>query len=81
MISWLKGDSIIALGAVKAIQDERYDVQITEYSSTLIITLVNSNDAGEYICSVAVEDKPLTKAFTIEIKGDLFLFISSNQRS
>jgi len=68
VISWKKDDSFLNLGSSLLSDDPRLSVAMTESSSTLTITLVKSEDAGEYICQVATKDL-MAKSFTVEIKG------------
>ena len=69
MISWKKGDSFLTLGGSLLAPDDRFSVDLTDSSSTLTITLVKQEDAGHYVCQVATT-APLTKTFSIEIKGE-----------
>ena len=69
MISWKKGDSFLTLGGSLLAPDDRFSVDLTDSSSTLTITLVKQEDAGQYVCQVATTE-PLTKTFSIEIKGE-----------
>lgn len=68
VISWKKGDSFLSLGGSLLAPDDRFSVALTDSSSTLTITLVRPEDAGQYLCQVATTE-PLTKTFTIEIKA------------
>jgi len=68
VISWKKGDSFLSLGGSLLAPDNRFSVALTESSSTLTITLVRPEDAGQYVCQVATKE-PLTKTYTIEIKA------------
>jgi len=68
VISWKKGESFLSLGASLLAPDDRFSVALTESSSTLTITLVKPEDAGQYVCQVATTE-PLTKTFSIEIKA------------
>ena len=69
VISWKKGDSFLSLGGSLLTSDDRFSVAMTESTSTLMITLVYSEDAGQYVCHVATTE-PMAKTFSIEIKGE-----------
>lgn len=69
VISWKKGDSFLSLGGSLLTSDDRFSVALTESSSTLMITLVSPEDAGQYVCHVATTPEPIAKTFTIEIKA------------
>ena len=68
-ISWKRGDSLLFLNSVPGIQDPRYSVEMTAEGSTLTITLVKAEDAGQLTCQVASKP-PIEKTFNIEIKGE-----------
>ena len=67
-ISWKRGQSLLFLNTVPGSQDPRYSVEMTETSSTLTVTLVRREDAGQLTCQVASKP-PLEQSFSIEIKG------------
>ena len=68
VISWKRGDSFLFLGKSPLTNDGRYSVEMTESSSSLIITLVTQEDAGDFKCQVA-SSPPLEQIFNVEIKG------------
>ena len=68
VISWKRGDSFLFLGKSPLTNDGRYSVEMTESSSSLIITLVTQEDAGDFKCQVA-SSPPLEQIFSVEIKG------------
>merc|ERR1711892_999786 len=68
VISWKKGESFLSLGASLLSDDDRFSVAMTASSSTLTITLVKPEDAGQYVCQVATKE-PIAKTFTIELKA------------
>ena len=67
-ISWKRGQSLLFLNTVPGSQDPRYSVEMTGTSSTLTVTLVRREDAGQLICQVASKP-PIEQSFSIEIKG------------
>ena len=69
VISWKRGDSFLFLGPKDLTNDERYTVEMTDSSSSLTITLVTQEDAGDFKCQVA-STPPLEQIFSIEIKGN-----------
>lgn len=69
VISWKKDNSFLSLGASPLSDDPRLSVIMTDSSSTLTITLVRIEDAGEYVCHVATNPTPIAKTFSVEIKG------------
>ena len=71
VISWKKDNSFLSLGASPLSDDPRLSVIMTDSSSTLTITLVRIEDAGEYVCHVATNPTPIAKTFSVEIKGEL----------
>ena len=68
VISWKRGDSFLFLGSSPLTNDGRYSVEVTDSSSSLTITLVSQEDAGEFKCQVA-SSKPMEQIFSIEIKA------------
>lgn len=68
VISWKRGDSFLFLGKSPLTNDGRYSVEMTESSSSLIITLVTQEDAGDFKCQVA-SSPPMEQIFNVEIKG------------
>merc|ERR1711892_73900 len=60
VISWKKGESFLSLGASLLSDDDRFSVAMTSSSSTLTITLVKPEDAGQYVCQVATKE-PIAK--------------------
>lgn len=68
VISWKRGDAFLFLGSSPLTNDERYSVEVTDSSSSLTITLVTQEDAGEFKCQVASK-QPMEQIFSIEIKG------------
>ena len=68
VISWKKGDAFLFLGASPLTNDGRYSVETTPSSSSLTITLVKQEDAGDFKCQVA-SSPPLEQIFSVEIKG------------
>ena len=69
VISWKRGDSFLFLGQSPLTNDRRYSVEMTDSSSSLTITLVTQEDAGDFKCQVA-STPPLEQIFSIEIKGN-----------
>jgi len=67
-ISWKRGQSLLFLNTVPGSQDPRYSVEMTGTSSTLTVTLVRREDAGQLICQVASKP-PIEQSFSIEIKA------------
>ena len=67
-ISWKRGQSLLFLNTVPGSQDPRYSVEMTGTSSTLTVTLVRREDAGQLTCQVASKP-PIEQSFSIEIKG------------
>ena len=61
LITWPEYWSLIG-------QDPRYSVQMSDSSSTLTVTLVRREDAGQLTCQVA-STPPMEQTFNIEIKG------------
>jgi len=68
VISWKKDDAFLSLGASALSDDPRMTISMTESSSTLTITLIKAEDAGDYVCQVATKT-PITKTFTVVIGG------------
>jgi len=68
VISWKRGDSFLFLGRSPLTNDDRYSVEVTDSSSSLTITLVTQEDAGDFKCQVATKE-PMEQIFSIEIKG------------
>lgn len=68
VISWKRGDSFLFLGSSPLTNDERYSVELTDSSSSLTITLVSPQDAGDFKCQVA-SSQPMEQIFSIEIKA------------
>ena len=62
------GASLLFLNTVPSSQDPRYSVEMTGTSSTLTVTLVRREDAGQLTCQVASKP-PIEQSFSIEIKG------------
>jgi len=79
-ISWKRGDSLLFLNSVPGIQDPRYSVEMTAEGSTLTITLVKVEDAGQLTCQVASKP-PIEKTFNIEIKAPPNVEILNKPRS
>ena len=69
VISWKRGDSFLFLGRSPLTNDDRYSVEVTDSSSSLTITLVTQEDAGDFKCQVATKE-PMEQIFSIEIKGE-----------
>ena len=63
-----RGDAFLFLGASPLTNDGRYSVETTPSSSSLTITLVKQEDAGDFKCQVA-SSPPLEQIFSVEIKG------------
>ena len=74
VITWKRGDAFLFLGRSPLTNDERYSVEVTDSSSSLTITLVSQEDAGDFKCQVA-SNPPMEQIFSIEIKGDILKYI------
>ena len=73
-IIWSREDrkkTIIAMGTIISDPEykERATVTVNEKGSTLTIGIANTEDAGQYKCSVAVQNTPEVK-HTVKIRGD-----------
>ena len=73
--------TIIATGTVVVAPQysDRATVRMDTNGSVLTIGIANFDDAGEYICSVAVEGKRPELKHTVVVRGEAFN-IQNNQR-
>jgi len=79
-ISWKRGESFLFLGDSSLVEDTRYSVDTGPDTSTLTITLVSPEDAGDFTCQVATADM-MEQTFTIEIKAPPSVRISNKPSS
>ena len=79
-IIWSKEDAaqtIIAMGTMVLDQEykDRATVTVDGKGSTLTIGIAKSEDAGQYKCSVAVENNPPEVKHTVRIRGIISSFL------
>ena len=79
-ISWKRGQSLLYLNTVPGSQDPRYSVEMAGDTSTLTVTLVRREDAGQLTCQVASKP-PIEQTFNIEIKAPPNVEIKNKPKS
>ena len=68
----------VATGKLIMVNDKRMSLLTSTTSSTLLITLVREEDAGQYVCEVS-SSPPVHMAHWIKIKGkNTYSILSSN---
>lgn len=68
---WKKGKKILSLGDNLMNKDPRYNLVKGQNGNTLVITLAESTDAGEYECELSSNSKPSTIRHNIAVRGKL----------
>ncbi|XP_059095188.1 lachesin-like isoform X2 [Tigriopus californicus] len=53
VLLWKKGDSILAVGKQMVEKDNRYQLESEENGNTLVISLADQSDAGNYTCQIS----------------------------
>ena len=69
VLLWKKGKDIVAVGSqLINKEDNRVKLEETENGNTLVISLAEPSDAGEYMCQISAS-RPLELRHSVQIRG------------
>jgi len=72
VIIWKKGSSIIAVGENFMEPDSRSKIEVTEHGNTLIYSLAEEGDSGEYLCQIsALADITLKHTVKVRVRPEV----------
>ena len=70
ILIWKKGNTILALGdSLMNKKDSRVKLEAGEHGNTLVISLAEPADAGEYTCQLSAS-KPKELTHKVDIRGE-----------
>ena len=73
VLMWKKGKDMIALGdRLYDTSDARLKLEKAESGNTLVISLAEPDDAGEYSCQISAS-RPLVQKHSVSIRGKISL--------
>ena len=71
VLLWKKGKDIVAVGSqLINKEDNRVKLEETENGNTLVISLAEPDDAGEYTCQISAS-RPTELRHSVQIRGKL----------
>ena len=71
---WKKGDTILAVGKQLMVKDDpRVKLEESENGNTLVISLAEPTDAGEYLCQISAQNKPTELRHSVRVRGKKIL--------
>ena len=71
MVIWRRGSEVIAMGKNLMGKDPRYKLEDHgKRGNTLVISLAESGDAGQYICQMSSPDRPTELKHVARIRGE-----------
>ena len=71
---WKKGDTILAVGKQLMVKDDpRVKLEESENGNTLVISLAEPTDAGEYLCQISAQNKPTELRHSVRVRGKKLL--------
>jgi len=72
MIMWKKGSRIIALGENFMEPDPRSKIEVSEHGNTLIYSLAEEGDSGDYLCQIsALADITLKHSVKVRVRPEV----------
>jgi hypothetical protein len=75
VLIWKKGSNILAVGhQLMAKDDPRVKLEESENGNTLVISLAEPADAGEYFCQISAQHKPTDLRHTVRVRGKKAVF-------
>lgn len=77
VLIWKKSETIIALGKQLMVKDDpRVKLEESENGNTLVISLAEPTDAGDYLCQISAQHKPTELRHSVRVRGkETFSFI------
>jgi hypothetical protein len=68
---WKKGDTILAVGKQLMVKDDpRVKLEESENGNTLVISLAEPTDAGDYLCQISAQHKPTELRHSVRVRGE-----------
>jgi len=80
VLIWKKSDTIIALGKQLMVKDDpRVKLEESENGNTLVISLAEPTDAGDYLCQISAQHKPTELRHSVRVRGkETFIWFNTN---
>ena len=76
VLMWKKGKDMIALGdRMMGNRGARFRLEKSENGNTLVISLAEPDDAGEYSCQISAS-RPMELRHSVSIRGKLLITIT-----
>ena len=70
VLIWKKGDTILAVGKqMMGKEDPRVKLEESENGNTLVISLAEPTDAGDYLCQISAHNKPTELRHSVRVRG------------
>ena len=67
---WKKGDTILAVGKQLMVKDDpRFKLEESENGNTLVISLAEPTDGGDYLCQISAHNKPTELRHSVRVRG------------
>ena len=67
MLIWKHGDQIVAIGS-QVMDKSRVNLEQSKNGNTLVISLAETSDAGDYICQISAY-KPVELKHNVKVRG------------
>ncbi len=78
VLIWKKGSTILAVGKQLMVKDDpRVKLEESATGNTLVISLAEPTDAGDYLCQVSAQHKPIELRHSVKVRGKNNMFVTS----